>query len=134
MFCTNVTRKITGYRNGTAPPTPMAAACLHPLIVSDTDFVNRNSNPSSVANLTVQKGFSEVWRKLEPSLPPSSIHLLPNIQEAVELVEDLSEELGELQIFVTGSLHLVGGVISILEGVMTPVLSKESTVDDAPIT
>lgn len=64
---------------------------------------------------------------VEPSLPSSNIHLLPAIQEAVELVDDLSEELGDLQIFVTGSLHLVGGTISILEVVMTPVPSNEGS-------
>ena len=99
----------------------------HPLIISDTDFVNRNSDPSTVANLTVQKGFAEMWRKLEPSLPESNIHVLSNIQEAVDLVDDLSEELGGLHVFVTGSLHLVGGVISILESVMTPVPSNAGT-------
>ncbi|KAL6719970.1 Folylpolyglutamate synthetase [Lecanora helva] len=111
LFCTNVTRKATGYRR---------------------DFVNRNSDPLSVANLIVQKGFSDVWKKLDPSLPPSKIYLLSTIQEAVELIDDFSEELGDLQIFVTGSLHLVGGTISILEGVLTPVSSNNDISKNSP--
>jgi len=37
------------------------------------------------------------------------------------LVEDLAEGSDEVQVFITGGLHLVGGTLSILEGDHTPV-------------
>ncbi len=128
VFCTNVTRKATGYRRGIG----RARKDTYPSRATNysvySDFVNLNNDPSSVANLTVQTGFLDVWKDLEPSLPTSNIHLLPNIQEAVELIDEFSDELGEVQIFVTGSLHLVGGIISILEGVSTPVAASMMNV------
>ena len=65
----------------------------------------------------MQKAFAGIWAELDPS---AVIHVLPNVQEAVELAVGLGENYDEAQVFVTGSFHLVGGVLSILEGVVTP--------------
>ena len=115
IFCTNVTRKVTGYTKGKLTLHHLINVHQLPNTPYVPDFVNRNHNPSAIATLAKQNDFADVWRNLDPSLPSSNIHLLPTIQEAVQLVDDLCEELGDLQIFVIGSLHLIGGVLSILE-------------------
>lgn len=51
----------------------------------------------------------------------SQAHVVRTIEDAVTFVEDLAHDLDEVHVFVTGSLHLVGGALSILEGVRTPV-------------
>ena len=70
-----------------------------------------------MASLAVQIVFAELWAEKDAS---SKVHVLPTIQAAVELVGDLAEELETVQVFVTGSFHLIGGVLSVLEGVLTP--------------
>lgn len=90
--------------------------------------MNRNSDPSSVANLTLQKRFADMWERLEPS---ADVQTAPTIQEAVDLVGDFSDKVGEVQIFVTGSSHLVGGTISILEGILTPVTESSGVTRPA---
>ncbi len=71
----------------------------------------------AVANLTVQKQLAEAWGEHDQS---ANIHAIATIQEAVELVQEISEDIGETNIFVTGSFHLVGGALSILEGTLSP--------------
>ena len=67
--------------------------------------------------MTVQKDFARAWAHSDPN---ANIHTIPTIQEAIELAQEFSEGLEETQIFVTGSLHLVGGVLSFLEGTSIP--------------
>lgn len=87
-------------------------------------FENRNQDPTVVSNLTMQKDLANTWRNLEPS---ANIHVVPTIQEALELIEDITYEAeAEVEIFVTGSLHLVGGVLSTLEGISTSVARGRS--------
>ncbi|KAL9121253.1 MAG: hypothetical protein Q9187_002188 [Circinaria calcarea] len=84
-----------------------------PLLIILKDFVNRNSDASAISSLTVQKGFADLWRILDAQ---SQVSVIPTIEEAVGYVRQLSQDKGEIQILVTGSLHLVGGVLSFLEG------------------
>ena len=79
--------------------------------------MNLNNDAAAVANLTVQKHFAALWIELDPS---ATVHVIPTVQEAVDLVGDLSEDHRGTQVFVAGSFHLVGGVLSILEGDATP--------------
>ncbi|KAF9869962.1 folylpolyglutamate synthase [Colletotrichum karsti] len=97
VFCTNVTYKQTGYKR---------------------DFVNHQYDSKAIEAMTVQKQFAERWRELDPR---ADVRVIPTIEEALEHVRGLAggvkEEDGEsVQAFVTGSLHLVGGALQILEG------------------
>ena len=47
-----------------------------------------------------------------PSFPVDRVHVLPSIEHAVKIVRE-QEALGNVDILVTGSLHLVGGVIEV---------------------
>ena len=77
------------------------------------DFVNRNSDADAISSLMVQRGFADLWRSLDAQ---SKVFVMPTIEEAVEYVGHLSHDQGDIEILVTGSLHLVGGVLSFLEG------------------
>lgn len=85
-----------------------------------TEFENQNASTEAVKELTVQKRFAEVWADSDKT---ANIHLVSTIQEALELVQELSEEQGTTDILVTGSIHLVGGVLALLEGVSSPSAS-----------
>ncbi|KAJ9151700.1 Folylpolyglutamate synthase [Coniochaeta hoffmannii] len=96
VFCTNVTYAETGYKR---------------------DFVNRQYDPEAIQKLTQQRMFAEKWSQLDPS---AKVTVLPSIEGAInhvrELASDLDGEGDTVQAFITGSLHLVGGALGILEG------------------
>ena len=94
VFCTNVTYAETGYKR---------------------DFVNHQFDPAEIEKMTVQRRFAEKWAALDPE---AKVLAVPTIEESIEYARHLSEGLKEgekVQAFVTGSLHLVGGALGILE-------------------
>ncbi|KAL4810980.1 Mur ligase [Aspergillus unguis] len=99
IFCTNVTYKDSGYR---------------------PDLVSINSNADAVEKLEVQKGLAEKWNTIDPS---ADVRVYSTIEEAVDFTRDLaSKEQGRVEgdetpimTFVTGSLHLVGGFLDVIE-------------------
>lgn len=96
IFCTNVTRAATGYERA---------------------FVNHQHDPEEVKSMTVQRRFADKWSQLDPT---AVVQVMPTIEEAINYARRLEDELeGEgdkVQVLVTGSLHLVGGALGILEG------------------
>ncbi|KAI5304172.1 Folylpolyglutamate synthetase [Ascosphaera pollenicola] len=101
LFCTNVTFKQAGYR---------------------PDLVSINANASDIDHLSVQKNLATSWKKLDQM---SEVQVMGTIEEAVDFVRELAaenkgaekDEDGEIDVsvLVTGSLHLVGGVLEVLE-------------------
>ncbi|KAI1262808.1 tetrahydrofolylpolyglutamate synthase [Xylariaceae sp. FL1019] len=94
VFCTNVTHSKTGYKR---------------------DFVNNQYDSEAIKALTAQRGFAEKWAMLEPN---AKITVSPTIEDAVNHVRALEGSLAQgqrIQAFITGSLHLVGGALSILD-------------------
>ena len=81
------------------------------------EYINQNADAAAVKALAVQKELERTWSESDPS---AYIHTIPTIQEAIELAQGISEDLGETQKNFTGSLHLVRGVLSVLEGTSTP--------------
>jgi folylpolyglutamate synthase len=77
------------------------------------DMVNRNHDESAIKTMSVQKDFAEVWTKLDST---AEVAVIPSIEDALEYVQELQDPSGMVQIFVTGSAHLVGGVLALLEG------------------
>ncbi|KAI2471317.1 FolC bifunctional protein [Annulohypoxylon bovei var. microspora] len=96
VFCSNVTYAATGYKR---------------------DFVNYQYDPEAIKALTAQRAFAEKWSSLDPS---AKVAVVPTIEEAINHIRDLSKtslNKGETaQAFITGSLHLVGGALGIIEG------------------
>lgn len=95
IFCTNVTHAETGYKR---------------------DFVNYQYDPEAIKALTAQHGFADKWATLDPK---ANITVVPTIEHAINLVRGLGSSVSEgqtVQALITGSLHLVGGALAILEG------------------
>jgi folylpolyglutamate synthase len=67
----------------------------------------------------MQKAFAEKWRALDPS-PNTTIYVLPSVEDALEHVRKLddfaSEGKKEVHALITGSVHLVGRALGVLEG------------------
>ncbi|KAL6862971.1 Folylpolyglutamate synthetase [Amphichorda felina] len=99
IFCTNVTYAETGYKR---------------------DFVNHQFDPSEIREMIAQRRFADKWASLDPA---ADIQVLPTIEDAINSARDMGKQLGQeekngsvkVDAFVTGSLHLVGGALGILE-------------------
>ncbi|SMN20211.1 similar to Saccharomyces cerevisiae YOR241W MET7 Folylpolyglutamate synthetase [Maudiozyma saulgeensis] len=75
------------------------------------DLVSMNTCKEDVDELKVQKSLAEEWAKIDNE---SKIFVSPNIEHAINLIEGLSDN--SLDIFVCGSLHLVGGLLVVFDG------------------
>ena len=65
--------------------------------------------------MTQQRVFAERWSTLDPA---ANVMLIPTIEEAINRARSLSETTEgdqKVQALITGSLHLVGGALGILE-------------------
>ena len=68
----------------------------------------------------MQKAFADKWRSLDPS-SATEIHVLPSVEDAFESVREISaqgENSGEnvqVHALITGSVHLIGRALGILE-------------------
>ena len=65
--------------------------------------------------MAVQSELAAAWLSLMPEFPKGNVHVLPSIEHAIRVVRGVELEGGDggLDVFVTGSLHLVGGVIEV---------------------
>ena len=72
--------------------------------------------PEEIDALAPQKQLASAWSSQVPSFPTSGIHIVPSIEHAVHLVRDLSDSSPDkvnVDVLVTGSLHLVGGLMEV---------------------
>ncbi|KAK5109702.1 hypothetical protein LTR62_006825 [Meristemomyces frigidus] len=90
IFCTNTTYTSAGYK---------------------PDLVSMNSSQADIDTLRVQKDLAEAWRKVDAE---AEAHVLGSIEEAVACARNLAGGR-EASVLITGSLHLVGGAIEVLE-------------------
>lgn len=75
-----------------------------------SDLVSMNTSKEQVDNLEVQKSLAEKWITLDGKR--SKIHVTSSIEAAHELIKQLGEPVN---VFVTGSLHLVGGLFVVFD-------------------
>ena len=75
------------------------------------DLVSINTNAADVEELKVQLGLEKAWKEHCPY--PTQSHVCTTIEDAISLVYNL--HLEKIQIFVTGSLHLIGGLLVVLD-------------------
>ena len=94
IFCTNETFRQAGFR---------------------PDLMSANTNQSDVEALKVQKDLAEAWKVVDPD---AAVTVVKTIEEAVDLVREASGDLSTSAL-VTGSLHLVGGFLEVLESTKT---------------
>ena len=94
IFCTNTTFHDTGFR---------------------PDLISVNTNASDVDEMKVQNQLAETWKQIDPK---TDVKVVKTIEEAVGLVRKLAatKQHGDnVTALVTGSLHLVGGFLEVLE-------------------
>lgn len=83
---------------------------------SALDLTAVGIHPSELTHFTVQHELTDIWRLMNPSFPEANIHVLGSIEHAVQFVRNHVAQLDErtpVKVLVTGSLHLVGGVIEV---------------------
>lgn len=98
IFCTNVTYKEAGYR---------------------PDLVSMNTSATDIERLRVQNSLAETWKEIDPR---TEVKVYSTIEEAVDYARELAAkeqgivaEEAPVMTFVTGSLHLVGGFLDVIE-------------------
>ena len=96
VFCTNFTFKDEGYR---------------------PDLMSMNTSAAAVEKLVVQRELAETWRGVDPE---SVVEVKGSIEEAVGWCRDVAgkgdgDVESEVLVLVTGSVHLVGGFLEVLE-------------------
>lgn len=69
-----------------------------------------NTSRDEVDHLVVQKKLAQTWTDLDSQC---TAHVFASIESSVEYI---SGQDGPIQVFVTGSLHLVGGFLTVLQG------------------
>jgi folylpolyglutamate synthase len=56
--------------------------------------------------------YAEIWKRAQPD---STISFEPTIQGALEMARKIGKDHGSIQTLVTGSQHLVGPALSLLQ-------------------
>ncbi|CAD0011159.1 unnamed protein product [Aureobasidium pullulans] len=93
FFCTNTTYAESGFR---------------------PDLTSINTNASDVETLSVQNALAETWKGVDGTC---DVRVLRTVEEAVKAAREVAGEAEEeVMVLATGSLHLVGGVVEVLEG------------------
>lgn len=107
IFSTNVT-----YDGNSRSGAWQSAQCSpHSKLHSILDLTTKEA---LTVELSPQQALSVAWSSLFPDFNPSHIHVLPSIERAIREVERISTISSKpVQVLVTGSLHLVGGVIEV---------------------
>lgn len=90
IFCPNTTYQDAGYK---------------------ADLVSINTNKDDVSSLRVQQELAKTWDGIDSQ---ADVHVVSTIEEAVEEARKISNGR-KVEVLATGSLHLVGGLIEVLE-------------------
>ncbi|RVD86254.1 uncharacterized protein DFL_004541 [Arthrobotrys flagrans] len=73
------------------------------------DLISINVSSEAVDTLKVQKKLAQAWPETGSK---AEVHVVETIQETVDAIKKLE---GKSQVLVTGSLHLVGGFLEVVE-------------------
>ncbi|PPR07213.1 hypothetical protein CVT26_012646 [Gymnopilus dilepis] len=101
IFCTNVTYADGHFKGGEL------------FIILLSYLTTKAIHQSDLEGLKTQQSLASSWSSLYPTFPLKNIHVLPSIEHAVKLIESKLELGSETKVLVTGSLHLVGGLIEV---------------------
>lgn len=92
IFCTNKTFRVAGFR---------------------PDLISMNTNAEAVNSLKVQNQLAATWQGIDAA---ARVEVAPSIEEAVDWVREVAAQADhDVAALVTGSLHLVGGFLEVLE-------------------
>ena len=129
IFCPNITCKSATWR--TNSHFSSTAKSLSPTRQTfSPDLVAKNSNPDDLRDFSVQRALAQRWQELDPS---ADVRVIESVEEAVDIARAVAgkteanqtggdmhegENIAEGQtvpVLVTGSLHLVGAFLEVLE-------------------
>jgi hypothetical protein len=77
--------------------------------IAEIDLLSMNTSAEDVGSLKVQHELRTAWKTISPDTDAFAV---PTIEEAVNMVRSWP---GDKEVFVTGSLHLIGGLYVILD-------------------
>ena len=77
-----------------------------------TDLTTHAISDADLSQLKTQNDLATAWRSLVPAFPEDHIHVLPSIEHATNVIRALEND-HKVDVLVTGSLHLVGGLIEV---------------------
>lgn len=120
FFTTNVTYADGGFKGGMFIPQ-LLSKHTH---LSAIDLRDRVTAEQTDDRLKVQRGLADTWSTLIPNFPKENIHVEPSIQDTVHHIRQLKnssalddkesmEPQPVVDVLVTGSLLLVGGMIEV---------------------
>ncbi|GAA5869112.1 hypothetical protein JCM3774_003954 [Rhodotorula dairenensis] len=109
-------------RRQSPPPTPTPTP-YSPAPTPSEDLTSNAVDAKDLETLAIQHELEAAWRELARSLPAlcraAQVHVLGSIEEAIDVVRkeaaEIKQDGGEVQVLVTGSLHLVGGVMAVAD-------------------
>lgn len=79
------------------------------------ELINLSVNKKTIKELTLQKQFADKWKSYDKN--GAIIHICRSLERAIDLSRLLSQnDSGKSHVFLTGSIHLVGRALGILEG------------------
>lgn len=82
----------------------------------NSDLVSMNNSKDQVDRLVVQKELAGKWSQLDQASGLTSRkHVFPDIETSLRFIKSLTSDK-EAEVFVCGSLHLVGGFLAVLDG------------------
>ncbi|KAF1343600.1 Mur ligase [Delphinella strobiligena] len=91
VFCTNETYVDAGYK---------------------ADLTSINTNAADVEALSVQNALAKTWTEVDPD---AHVKVVRTVEEAIRIARGVAKDGKEqVEVLVTGSLHLVGGVVEVL--------------------
>lgn len=77
------------------------------------DFVNNNVDPSELKSLSLQHTLADYWKQLDPE---TDVVVAPTVEDAVDRVRAIGGGQVDTRTLITGSFHLIGGALTVLEG------------------
>ena len=112
IFCTNV-KYANGLTNGGRSFSLLSNG--DPLIaLPGVDYTSRLIPAVDTDRVKVQSELAAAWLSLIPKFSKDNVRVLPSIEHAIKAVRGINSEGNEgVDILVTGSLLLVGGVIEV---------------------
>ncbi|KAJ8603581.1 hypothetical protein MRB53_042124 [Persea americana] len=84
---------------------------------TEPEMTNRNRDPGDLISLRTQTQCATLWKTWRPD---ARVRVVGNIAAAIQVAEAVAHE-GKFQALVTGSLHLVGGFIRLLDRSSTTI-------------
>lgn len=118
LFSTNITYAASPISSPTLAPADAKAAGSSTKGAGryKPDLMSMNTSSSDIFKLTVQTELAEVWSRFDSK---TEVQVTASIEEAIEAVRAISGSSSggsdEVMVLVTGSLHLVGGVLEVLD-------------------